>query len=126
MSRMLAIHGLTGPQFDILATLASGHDGATQQDLARQLLVAKGNITVVIDHLHDLELVERRSDPRDARLKRIFLKRRGRLILARIAPDHRAALGEALGELDSSSLVSLATLLSRVGAGVLPDDPPGR
>ena len=41
MAEALGVHGLTLPQFDVLATLWHG-EGITQQELAERLLVTKG------------------------------------------------------------------------------------
>src|SRR4051794_20242664 len=63
---MLAGHELTMPQFDVLATLRFS-EGVTQQELAKRLLVTKGNVCGVLDRLEGLGWVQRRSDPKDAR-----------------------------------------------------------
>src|SRR5687768_3651944 len=66
---VLARHDLTLPQFDVLATLRFS-EGVTQQELARRLLVTKGNVCGILDRLGDVGWVERRTDPRDARANR--------------------------------------------------------
>src|SRR4051794_38484372 len=71
MAEALAVHGLTLPQFDVLATLWHG-EGITQQELAERLLVTKGNVVGLIDRVSAAGWVERRPDPDDRRGKRAF------------------------------------------------------
>ena len=62
MADVVGAHGMTLPQFDVLATLWHG-EGITQQELASRLLVTKGNVVGLIDRLCTAGLVERRADP---------------------------------------------------------------
>src|SRR5689334_23042805 len=56
---VLAGHDLTLPQFDVMATVRFS-EGVTQQELARRLLVTKGNVCGIVTRLEDMGLVERR------------------------------------------------------------------
>jgi DNA-binding MarR family transcriptional regulator len=58
--------------------------------VAEALRCDPSNITGIVDRLQARGLVERRSDPRDRRVKKIVLTARGR--------DHRRLLVERLGE----------------------------
>lgn len=68
--------GLTRSQWWILAHL-SRHDGMIQSDLANVLDLGKAALGGLIDRLEATELVERRSDAADRRVKRIYLTSKG-------------------------------------------------
>jgi DNA-binding MarR family transcriptional regulator len=70
--------GITRAQWWALANL-SRHDteGVIQSDLARLLDVGKVTVGGLIDRLEAGGLVERRADPLDRRIKRIFITERG-------------------------------------------------
>src|SRR5688572_632302 len=87
----LTAHGLTLPQFDVLATLRYG-EGVTQQELAGRLLVTKGNVCGVLDRLERLKWVERRADPDDARANRVYLTAAGRRKIDAVLPEHDATV----------------------------------
>ena len=76
MGETLGVHGLTMPQFDVLATLWHG-EGITQQELAERLLVTKGNVVGLIDRISSAGWVERRADPEDRRANRLYLTEAG-------------------------------------------------
>jgi len=68
--------GLTRSQWWILAHL-SRHDGMIQSDLANVLDLGKAALGGLIDRLEATQLVERRADPADRRVKRIHLTGKG-------------------------------------------------
>jgi DNA-binding MarR family transcriptional regulator len=68
--------GLTRSQWWILAHL-SRHDGMIQSDLANVLDLGKAALGGLLDRLEASELIERRADDTDRRVKRIHLTTRG-------------------------------------------------
>jgi DNA-binding MarR family transcriptional regulator len=109
----LGVHGLTLPQFDVLATLWHG-EGITQQELAERLLVSKGNVVGLIDRVGAAGWVERRPDPEDRRANRLYLTEAGREILARAWPC-QVALGQKIfGTLTEGELRLMHELLERL------------
>ena len=90
LTEVLADHGVTLPQFDVLATLWHG-EGITQQELAERLLVTKGNVVGLIDRLCGAGLIERRDDPADRRANRLHLTKAGRKRLAAAGASVEAA-----------------------------------
>jgi DNA-binding MarR family transcriptional regulator len=124
--RLLAIHNLmmgelrrgfgetlTLARFDLLANLLRD-DGQTAAQLSRRMLVTAGNLTGLVDRAARDGIVERRADPKDGRLARIFLTARGRRVAERAVERHaeiaesivrgvarteRAGLRELLGQL---------------------------
>ena len=113
MSQVFRRHGLTSPQFDILATLQRG-EGLMQQDLATRLLVTKGNVCGVLDRMEAGGWIERRPDPDDRRTNRIYLTESGRKIFAETLPDHHALVYETMGTLQSEEAKTLQRLLKVV------------
>jgi DNA-binding MarR family transcriptional regulator len=113
MARMLEQNGLTGPQFDVLATL-SRSPALSQQELTGRLLVAKGNVAVVCDHLEKLGLIERTADANDARRKRVRINAAGRELLLQIRPHHAHAVRQAWDGIDDKDLLCLISTLGAV------------
>ncbi len=113
LEQALERHGLSIPQFDILATLGF-EQGITQQELAERLLVTKGNICGMIDRMEANGWVERRPDPVDRRANRLFLTRQGKTLPR---PDHArrsSALKKIMGALKPAELQTLYQFLDRL------------
>ena len=113
MAEALGAHGLTLPQFDVLATLWHG-EGITQQELAERLLVTKGNVVGLIDRVGAAGWVERRPDPEDRRANRLYLTDAGRQLLARAMPCQTALIQNVYGTLTEGELRLLHELLVRL------------
>jgi len=112
--------GLTRSQWWIVADL-SRHDGMIQSDLASVLEVGKAALGGLLDRLEAAELIERRADATDRRVKRIYLTSKGKQsvdemrvtshdlserILAGLSLEARRALAENLA-LVKANLLSL-------------------
>ena len=113
MALALAAHGLTLPQFDVLATLWHG-EGITQQELAERLLVTKGNVVGLIDRVSAAGWVERRPDPDDRRANRLYLTDAGRKLLAQAWPCQVAINHKIFGTLNEAELRMMHALLERL------------
>jgi DNA-binding MarR family transcriptional regulator len=113
MTEALALHGLTLAQCDVLATLLCG-DGITQQELAEWLLVTKGNIVGLIDRVSAAGWVERRPDPEDRRVNRLYLTNAGRKLMAKVEPGQLALVRKVFGRLSEKELQQLHGLLERL------------
>jgi DNA-binding MarR family transcriptional regulator len=113
MAEGLGAHGLTLPQFDVLATLWHG-DGITQQELAERLLVTKGNVVGLIDRVSAAGWVERRPDPEDRRANRLYLTDTGRKLLAEAWPCQIALGRKVFGTLTQGELRLMHELLERL------------
>ncbi len=75
----LAPFGVSALQYAILKVLWD-EDGQSGSALGERLVLDSASITGVLDRLESAELVERRSDPRDRRVHRIFLTEKGRAL----------------------------------------------
>lgn len=117
--------GLTRSQWWILAHL-SRHDGMIQSDLANVLDLGKAALGGLLDRLEASQLIERRPDETDRRVKRIYLTGKGsqtiqemqvkshdisERILAGLSPEARKALADSL-TLVKSNLLALRAELS--------------
>src|ERR671935_2938883 len=81
--------GMTRAQWGVLFRLQRA-EGLKQSELADLLEVQPITLTRLIDRLHDNGLIERRSDPDDRRVKRLYLTPGARPVLdglARIGKD---------------------------------------
>jgi DNA-binding MarR family transcriptional regulator len=113
MAEALAVHGLTVAQCDVLATLSCG-DGITQQELAEWLLVTKGNIVGLIDRVSAAGWVERRPDPEDRRVNRLYLTNAGRKLMAEVEPGQIALVRKVFGKLTEEELRQMHAQLQRL------------
>ncbi len=117
LGQVLAAHGLSLSQFDVLATLWHG-EGITQQELAERLLVTKGNVVGLIDRVGAAGWVERRPDPEDRRANRLFLTEAGRKLLAEAFPCQTAYICKAFGRLTEDELRQMHQLLEKLEDGL--------
>ena len=76
------------------------HDGITHSDLARRLHRSSATITVMIKRMEKTGFVERRSDPRDERVSRVYLTDAGR--------DTKAAVEDALHKSDEQTFAGFS------------------
>ena len=113
MAEALGVHGLTLPQFDVLATLGHG-EGITQQVLAERLLVTKGNVVGLLDRVSAAGWVERRPDPEDRRANRLYLTEAGRNLLAASLPCQTALGKKVYGALTEPELRQMQAMLERL------------
>lgn len=79
--------GLTGSQFDVIATLGDT-GGMTCKELSEQTLVTKGTLTGVLDRLAKKGLIERVPSREDRRSTIIRLTPKGDTRFRKIFPAH--------------------------------------
>lgn len=103
-------HDLSVSRFDIL-NHAGTPEGRTQGELARALLVTKGNVTQLLDAMEREGLLERR---RDGRAKRIFLTDEGRCRRKEAVGIQEAEIATDLSALDEDELLTLIRLLRKI------------
>ena len=101
-------HGLSLTQARMLAFAAS--EPLSQRRLARRFGCDPSNISVLVDRLAERELVERRPDPHDARVKLIVATEAGRDLAIRCCHD-REWLGPALDGLAPEQLETVREAL---------------
>ena len=107
-------HGITPTQFGILETIL--HVGPlNQRELRRKLLLSKGNISVVVNHLVEHKLVKRVRDEADRRRTVIHLTTEGRQLIVKIFPQVAAAVTTELSTLSASEQETLGRLMKKLG-----------
>ncbi len=103
----------TMPRFDLLANLER-EDGQTLAALSRRMLVTAGNLTGLVDRAERDGVVERRADPRDRRLSRVYLTPKGRELIVGLLPKHAEEIGALFEELDPADKRELRRLLGKL------------
>lgn len=101
---------MTMPRFDLLASLLR-EDGQTLAGLSRALLVTAGNVTGLVDRAERDGVVERRPDPDDRRVGRVWLTSEGRALIRELLPVHGRQVHDLLAGLPNDSRRVLRSLL---------------
>ena len=100
-------------RFDLLAQL-SRDDGQTLAQLSRRMLVTAGNLTGLVDRAERDSIVERRPDPSDRRLTRVYLTPRGQKLAQKAIALHAELAEEILAPLEGKERDELRRLLGRL------------
>ena len=99
--------------FDLLANLERA-DGQTLVALSRRMLVTAGNLTGLVDRAERDGMVERRHDPRDRRVFRVFLTAKGRQLVTALLPAHATHVSDLLRGLQPIERKELRRLLGKL------------
>jgi len=110
VDRALKPLGVTRSQWWVLAFL-SRSDGMSQVALADELDLGKVALGQLIERLEKTGLVERRPDDADRRMKRVFLTRRSRALIARIRESVSVTEKEIVADIDDGDLKTTALTL---------------
>lgn len=113
VDRALKPLGLTRSQWWVLAFL-SRRDGMTQTALAADLDLTKVAIGKLVDRMEAAGLLERRSDERDARARRIFLTRAGQRLVKTIRDSVDVVEAEITGTITENELILASAILHKV------------
>jgi len=117
INRHLKDHNLSTSQFGVLEALL--HLGPMcQSELATKILKSTGNLTMVVDHLEERGLVERRRESSDRRFVTVHLTEAGEALIAGIFAEHVAGVVREIGVLAPDEQVQLAGLCRKLGRGV--------
>src|SRR5215472_8355580 len=106
MTKALAAKDLTGLEYHLLLVAsAAGREGMRQVDLAQELSVPEGRLSVLARELSERGLIEAlRSEP-DRRYVRIRLRAAGRRLLRDAMRCQREQLVAMVGELPEDTMV---------------------
>ena len=99
-----------GPRDFLLMRFVDASDGPTQQALAERLAVPPSRMVALVDALEEMGFVERRPDPDDRRVRRLFLTRAGRSVLekaGKIAIDYETQLCAGINREEREQLIDL-------------------
>ncbi len=114
-AELVAEHGLTLNEFEVLVLLDRAPEGAMRRvDLAHEVRLTASGVTRLLDRLEAAGLVGKRRCEADARVTYAHLTAAGMKKLERCAPDQAATAERLLGErFDDGELTSLTELLGR-------------
>jgi len=101
--------------YDVLWELERAGEPLRQRDLGERLLVARYNLSRLIDRLETDGLIEREDCADDARGQMLKLTRAGRTLRTKMWPDYAAAISSAVEDrLSASEAETLAKLLDKL------------
>jgi DNA-binding MarR family transcriptional regulator len=115
-AELLATHGLTINDFDVLAQLSGAPEHALKRvDLAERVLLTPSGITRLLKGLEEAGWVSNRSCAEDARVTYAVLTPTGRKKLAQARRTHVASVRALFSErFEHDELETLASLLERL------------
>jgi MarR family 2-MHQ and catechol resistance regulon transcriptional repressor len=109
-----SVGGLTPSQFGAPETLY--HLGPLcQGEISTKLLKSTGNMTLVLDNLEKLDLVQRERDADDRRMVVVSLTEAGRELINRVLPGHVAAIVVEMRVLTPAEQETLGQLCRKLG-----------
>jgi MarR family transcriptional regulator, organic hydroperoxide resistance regulator len=106
-------HGVRSGQQWILRRLWD-EDGQTPGEIARQLELSTPTVTKAAMRMEAAGLIDRRPDPRDARLVRLFLSERGRALEKTIAEEMAQLARRSLATLSEDEVRALVAALTTI------------
>ncbi len=116
--------GLCASDFGVLEALL--HRGPLPVNvLGKKLLLTSGSMTTSVDRLVARQLVERRDDPTDRRIRVVALTASGRRLITAAFARHESHLDDVVAVLtrdERTTLVSLLRKLGRHAGGTLDDE----
>jgi MarR family transcriptional regulator for hemolysin len=105
-----AQYGMTRAQWAVLVRLAR-FEGIKQTELAEMLDLQPITLTRLLDRLCENELIERRPDLVDRRVKRLYLRPAAQPVLERLAELGEELMATALAGLDRRTIEALLSSL---------------
>jgi len=114
-ARLLAQHGLTQNDYEVLAQLSRAEGGRLRRvDLAERLMLTPSGITRLLDGLEACGYVAKATCDTDARVTYAVITEAGYAKLAEASESHLADIEAALGCLAAEELATLGELPSRL------------
>lgn len=106
---LLERHGIALAWYDVLVQLHASGGETTMGELAERLLISPSTCTRVVEKMAAAELVDRRTDDLDHRVRHARLTPAGRTLLRRAAKTHLAGIQRHFGaHLDDAEAALLA------------------
>lgn len=105
--------GLRVGEHEVLAHIALA-PGITQQELARRCFVAKSGLSMLLTRMEQQIWLRRESDPKDGRIKRLFLERSGSELVAKSLQIQTAVVEIMTSMLSDDELTLLNGIAERV------------
>lgn len=96
-------------------------DGRSQSELADLMCVQPATLTKSIDRMSTTGLIERRPDPDDGRVSRVYLRQAGRDIQALVEGVWQQVEAESFAHLTVEERILLRRLLMQVKQNISPE-----
>lgn len=107
--------GLSVAQFDLLVQLELAEpEKPKQSDLAKRLLVTKGNISGMITRMAEQGTVQRYDDPHDRRSNRISITEQGRALYRAGSVIQQQLVAEMFEDVEVDTLKDLEEVVSGI------------
>lgn len=113
IDRALKPVGITRAQWWVLSFLGR-RDGMTQTALAGDLDLTKVAVGGLLERMQQGGLVERRTDQRDGRIKRVFLLAAGTRLLSTIRANIEQVEFDILADIDEEALEATAETMLQI------------
>lgn len=111
--------GLTLPQYSVLS-VADAEPGLSGAELARDCMLTPQTTNEITSVLAGADLLERRPDPRDGRLRRMVVTDAGRDLLSRARPAVHAVEERMTASLSGADLAHLRGWLTDCARNLIP------
>lgn len=105
--------GVTRPQWQVLIMLMR-HEGTNQGGLAELLDTEPITLCRMVDRMQEADLIERRQDPSDRRVWRLFLTEKARRLVADLQPLGHEVMALALDGIAQEDRDELRRILDRI------------
>jgi DNA-binding MarR family transcriptional regulator len=109
--------GITRAQWAVLVKIERS-EGMKQSELAELMEMQPITLTRLIDKLCDNDWIERRSDPTDRRVNRLFLKKAGRALLGKLSGLRSELTANALDNIHPADAQRLLAQLQTIKENV--------
>ncbi|MCX7320016.1 MAG: MarR family transcriptional regulator [Hyphomicrobiales bacterium] len=109
--------GITRAQWAVLAKVER-NEGMSQAELAEQMEMQPITLTRLVDKLCENDWIERRGDPNDRRINRLYLRKAGRQLLGKLSGLRSELTATALDDILPPDAYRLLTQLETIKENV--------
>lgn len=113
-SKIAAKYNITFSQFMVLEALYSKGDMSVGE-VRERILSSVGTISLIVNNLVKLNLVERLSDEKDRRVSILHLTKEGYDLISKLAPENQTMINESMKVLNQDEKEELKYLLKKLG-----------
>lgn len=103
------------PRHVVLLKLVAHQEGRSQLALGRQMGLPPSRMVAVVDELENLKMLERRPNPRDRRMRTLYLTDEGRRTLDAVdglSGEHEGYMSRGLSRPEIRELARLLTVVA--------------
>lgn len=103
---------MTFPQFGVMSILLE-HEGASQREVADAFNIDSTSVMVICDSLEKKKWIQRKSDPNDRRVNRLFITEEGRRIFSSSLPTIREGY-EVFNLITPEELETISPIIEKI------------